>query len=421
MNTLYVGIDVSSADLVVCFMDHQGDTLDQELTVDNSLSGARTLEKTIIAHANAIKAEKILIGTESTSVYDLHIADFLASSDPLAPLHTSVFRINPRIIKNFKKSYADTDKTDPDDAFAIADKLRFGRLPHPYQAHMKHLPLQRLTRYRVHIVDAIRKETQCFLMHLFLKYNRFGDVRPFAHTMGATSIAAINDLSAEQLADMSLEELTAFVVKHSRNRCKTPTAIAQALKRAARESYRLRPTMAKSVDFILASIYRTIAALKHSLKELDKAIGLEFKAFPNTLISIKGIGPVLAAGIYAEIPDASRFPSDSKLAKFAGLTWRKIQSGNFTAEETRLTKTGSAYLRYYLVEAANSLRVHNEEYKAYYSKKFREVPKHRHKRALVLTARKLIRLVFALLTKKQLYDPCLRPIHRQANLLAERS
>lgn len=165
--------------------------------------------------------------------------------------------------------------------------------------------------------------------------------------------------------------------------------------------------MAKSVDFILASICQTIRTLKTSLKEINKAIEQEFSAFTNTLASVQGIGPVYAAGIYAQIGDISKFDSDSKLAKFAGITWRKIQSGKFNAEETRLTKTGSNFLRYYLVEAANSLRVHNEEFKAYYNKKYREVPKHRHKRALVLTARKLVRLVFALLTKNQLYNNCL--------------
>ena len=47
--------------------------------------------------------------------------------------------------------------------------------------------------------------------------------------------------------------------------------------------------------------------------------------------------------------------------------------------------------------------MHNAEYKAYYETKFKEVTKHQHKRALVLTARKLVRLVYALLKKGQLY------------------
>ncbi|SHH28698.1 hypothetical protein SAMN05421807_105253, partial [Virgibacillus chiguensis] len=48
---------------------------------------------------------------------------------------------------------------------------------------------------------------------------------------------------------------------------------------------------------------------------------------------------------------------------------------------------------------------HVPEYKEYYAKKFNEVPKHQYKRALVLTARKLVRLVDALLRKNQIYTP----------------
>ena len=73
-----------------------------------------------------------------------------------------------------------------------------------------------------------------------------------------------------------------------------------------------------------------------------------------------------------------------------------------------MTKTGNKYLRYYLIEAANSLRVHNEEYKAYYQSKYQEVTKHRHKRALALTARKLVRLIFLLLKNSQLYQERIR-------------
>ena len=117
------------------------------------------------------------------------------------------------------------------------------------------------------------------------------------------------------------------------------------------------------------------------------------------------MGPVYSAGIFAEIGDITRFGSQAQLAKFAGLTWRKTASGDFVGQITRMTKSGNQYLRYYLVEAANSLRVHNEEYRAYYQAKYKEVTLHQHKRALALTARKLVRLVFALLSKNQLYQP----------------
>ncbi|MCH4198832.1 MAG: IS110 family transposase, partial [Clostridium tyrobutyricum] len=43
------------------------------------------------------------------------------------------------------------------------------------------------------------------------------------------------------------------------------------------------------------------------------------------------------------------------------------------------------------------------EYNDYYHKKYNEALIHKHKRALALTGRKLIRLIFALLSKNQLY------------------
>src|SRR3712207_8409507 len=61
-------------------------------------------------------------------------------------------------------------------------------------------------------------------------------------------------------------------------------------------------------------------------------------------------------------PYTTLFRSDeAKVAKFAGFTWRKHQSGQFVAEETPLTRRGNAYLRYYLVEAANAVRMHTAE------------------------------------------------------------
>lgn len=82
------------------------------------------------------------------------------------------------------------------------------------------------------------------------------------------------------------------------------------------------------------------------------------KRFFNPLLSIKGIGPVYGVGIFASIGDIKRFSSDDKIAKLAGLGWKRKQSGKFEAEERRLIRQADRYLRYYL-----------EEYRIYYRKK----------------------------------------------------
>ena len=144
-----------------------------------------------------------------------------------------------------------------------------------------------------------------------------------------------------------------------------------------------------------------IRACEKLIKRLDRDIATYMEPVPNPLLSVRGWGPVITAGILAEIADRARFPGDPQLAKYAGLVWRKHASSHCVAEDTRLSKVGNVYLRYYLVQGANLLRQYNLDYQAYYQRKVEQVPKHKHKRALVLTARKLVRLVYALLTKNE--------------------
>ena len=72
-------------------------------------------------------------------------------------------------------------------------------------------------------------------------------------------------------------------------------------------------------------------------------------------------------------------------------------------KDTCLIKSGNRYLRYYLLEAVNSVRRCDSEFRRYYDLKFKEINKHQHKRALALTARKLVRLLFRLLKDNRLY------------------
>ena len=133
-------------------------------------------------------------------------------------------------------------------------------------------------------------------------------------------------------------------------------------------------------------------------------------------------GLVLAAGITAEIGDLQRFFHTPKwdkhhkryrprtqrevedaVAKLAGLWWPRSESGDFAAEDRHLAITGNRYLRYYFVQAANGMRPHIPAYTRFYALKFREATHHKHKRALVLSARKSVGLFVALLHRKEAF------------------
>jgi transposase len=70
-----------------------------------------------------------------------------------------------------------------------------------------------------------------------------------------------------------------------------------------------------------------------------------------TLQQLRGIGPVLALTIRAEIGDIHRFPSGAHLASYAGLVPRVAMTGGHY-RYGRITKRGSPWLRWALIEAA---------------------------------------------------------------------
>lgn len=191
--------------------------------------------------------------------------------------------------------------------------------------------------------------------------------------------------------------------KKRKNHFDDPEEIAEAVQRAAKNSYRPPQVIADAAKQMLAISMNTIRLLQKQIKEYDKAIEKMLEAFPQTLTSIKGIGNIYAAGIIAEIGDINRFPSQASLAKYAGLVWTQHQSSDFEAEDKRMIQGGNHHLKYYLCEAANALRRCDPEFKHFYALKYKEANKHNHKRALALTARKLVRLVYTLLKTNRLY------------------
>ena len=414
--TLYLGIDVSMAENTCCFLLQDGTEARRRFTVPNNLPGAEQLVGNTLEVMEQFRLDRLLVGLEATNLYWWHLACLLHSSPQLSGFQPQVYAFNPRLIKGFKKALSDKPKSDVRDAYVIAERLRFGRLPSPFLPNELYQPLQRLTRFRCHLMDQITREKNYFLSFLFLKFSEYQNLDPFSNTFGAASQAVLTDyLTVDEIVATPVEELVGLLVREGRNHFSSPEAIAAAVKMAARDSYRPHPVLNEPLNFILSTTMENIRTLTGQIKTLDKAIEREVRKFPNPLISVPGLGPVFVAGIMAEIQDIHRFPDHVPLAKFAGLFWRTSESGSFQAQETSLGKSGNAYLRYYLIEAANSVRMHNAEYGRYYQTKYDESSKHKHKRALVLTARKLVRLVDAMLRHNQLYVPQPRDSAQEVN------
>jgi len=117
------------------------------------------------------------------------------------------------------------------------------------------------------------------------------------------------------------------------------------------------------------------------------------------LMSIPGVGFISALTLYAEICDVKRFSNPEKLAHYAGLVPRVHQSGehSFMGRETR----GDAWLKWILIEAAWShVRYCPMGHLAEVFKEARN-RKGNSRDAIKIVARKLVNVVWAVLTYEE--------------------
>src|SRR5690554_1833459 len=278
----------------------------------------------------------------------------------------------------------------------------------------QHLSLQRLTRHRHHLIKQVSREKAYVLNNIFLKFSQLAvldrkEGHPFSNTFGASSKAILTEFfTPEDILNMSLKELTDYFIQKSKGRFKDPEDTAKLLQKAARDSYRLDKVAYEPLNIAIASSLNLLKTYTKEIKEVDKAIEKNLKGLLTQeyqcLMSIPGIGPISTAGILSEIGSMHNFKSADALAQYAGITWRTKQFGNFTNENSNLSQTGNSFLRYYILEATNSARRKEYSLAKQYQKKYDESRTHHHKRALSLTSRKFIRMIFAMLRKNQLYS-----------------
>jgi len=403
---LLVGVDPHRKTNTVCMMNQEGQEACDRFTVQNNRPGTAAFVREVAQRVVEGEFDAIYIATEATGWYWWHFFQTLDRDPVLNCWPVTLYPFNPRLTANYKKTFVDLDHDDPIDAFVVADRLRMGRdLPAPFHYEERYFPVRMLTRYRYHLVHQLAREKAYCLAILYFKYSEYSrnDKKPFSNLFGATSRAVIQEFaSLEEIAALPFDELLEFIDCTGKRRFSDPADNARRLQRVAHDSYPLPQAMRQPINLILSLSLRHITVLEGLQKRIQTAIAEGMQSIHHSLDTIPGFGPVFSGGIVTEIGDLARFDYDqAKVAKYAGLKWRKTKSADFQAEETRLTRTGNRYLRYYLCEAANRVRLSAPEYRLYYDRKFHEVRKHQHKRAIVLTARKLVRLVVRLLTTNE--------------------
>ena len=158
-----------------------------------------------------------------------------------------------------------------------------------------------------------------------------------------------------------------------------------------------------------SNVSASIELIDHLERQIDQ-INRRLRAghadhpYIPVLLTVPGIGWVLAFTIAAEIGQIERFSSPEKLTGYTGLCPRVHQSGD-ADRRGPLTKHGPSYLRWALLEATmHALR--HRAYAARYQRTKRRLGKQRGaKVAQVDIARRLAHAIWHMLTRNEQFAP----------------
>ena len=422
---LLVGDDVSSIRNDVCVLSATGEVLLNHQPFANDVPGYHAMRDTLLDLLDQTSAGGFDYAGEATGWYWFHTFYALAHDEALNGIDVRLSLFNPRQTHAFKKVMASRDHSDPKDARVVAERARFARAEHPPVLDDTWLGRRLLTRHYYHLSHALAAEKTYFSAFLFLKASAYRQLKLFTDVFGATSSAILTQYSTiQELADLPLAELEGLLKTLSHNHLPNVEEKAQRLHAVAVNSFPVPPHMIEPLNFVLRSTLEHIRFLEQQLSDTVTAIEQAFAGVRELawLMSIPGMGLILAACLLAELGPFDRFfdgtvtdpktghtraknarDAEASIAKWAGLWWPRHQSGTFEGEITRMAKDGNRYARYALIQLANCLREHSAEFAAYYDRKHAESKTHAHKRALVLSARKAIGLIVALLHTGQTY------------------
>ena len=387
----YLGIDIGKKKHVASMLaEGAKKPLFKAFSFANTAEGAQQLVTKISEISQDV--HEVSVGMEATGHYWLALYSFLYDKGytlhVINPIQTDGWRKGIEIRKR---------KTDDIDSVLIADLIRYGDFSETLLADEDIQSLRTLTRFRSYLVDSIsdlKRKVICVLDQVFPEYETL-----FSDTFGATSKELLIQYSSPaEMENMSVDALTEFLEKASRNRC--GEAKAEQLLDAAKHSFGVTHCR-DTFSFQLRALLEQMRFIEKQVSDTEAEIAAIMEKLNSPITTIPGIGSVLGAVILGEIGDIHRFESPSKLVAYAGIDATVAQSGEFEASHNHMSKRGSPYLRRALFVASNvAVRV-DPELGAFYQRKIAE-GKH-HSTCLGAVSRKLCYIIHAILTENRSY------------------
>lgn len=390
---ILIGIDIGKNSHTFSIVSKDsGEILLQPMEFPNTASGFSTLCSHLISYDKA----ELLIGMEDTGHYHLNLLKYLLEQ------HFTVALINPVATDMTRKMQGGVSKNDNLDSLTICDVISSSARKKSYRItkldRFEIYEQRQLTRHHHNLKEELNVYTnrlQKCIDVVFPEYNHL-----FKSKYGSIYMQLLKAFgSADKIANTELSEIEPFFEKQ---RGRQISLTPRLLQEAAQSSVGI-PSSAEEIQ--INHLLAQIELIQLQIKEIDKKIE-EFSLQMNSpILTIPGVSHFSGTSILAELGDICNYSSAAKIIKFAGLAPYEHQSSQYKAEHLPISKKGSKYLRKTLYQVILPVIRYNPVFQDYYRLKRSQGKGHRCAQGHCI--RKLLRIIYHLLSTNQAFDPLL--------------
>jgi transposase len=389
MSHFFVGIDVSKDSFSATGLDATG-AVKFSLSATMDKEGFSNLMKSITSNCDDLSS--VMAGMESTGCYHINLFSFLSAKE----INTVV--INPLLISNFAKLSLRKTKTDKKDSLTIAKFLMI------HKDSIRELSISQDTKdlrdvarereFVCNLIASTKNEIKRILQTIF------PELESICNVFTTTMLLFLKEFPSARL----IRATKANIVEKALLRCgkgRKVSISAEEIIRAAKNS--IAPnSLAKELILqqkvsTLLHLMEQLDALSSLLSDLCNSIAIEEL---EIITSIDGIGETTGAAFLAEIGDIANFSSYKSLIAYTGIDPTVYQSGKFEGK-SRISKRGNRHLRRLVYLMTIGVIRCNTFFRAYFLKRKNDgLP---FKKAVLATAHKLLRTIFAMLSHKTFF------------------
>ena len=393
---VFAGIDIAEERHVVRFIDNLGYELGKPVSFSNNRDGFAQLER--CAQETGYGNQEITFCLEPSGDYWKPLAYYLKEK------RYAVVLVNPYHTRQSKELIDNSQtKNDRKDAYLIADLGKQGKcfpahLPEGNFAELRELTLA-WTRANRLLVQA-KTYLSSFLVKYFPEY-----AGCFSDMFGKTSFYCLSRFPLpSDIEQFGLKRLTKLLKRIGRGKFSEKKIVLFYQK--AQTSIGLREG-SHAAKLALGDILKDIEMLlqwKQKIRE-QMVFCLSRSGYRDSLLSIPGVGAIMACFFLAEVGDPQRYNKASQIEKLAGLHLVENSSGKRQGR-LAISKRGKPLLRYAGYQVALSAVAKNQEIGRLYAYRLKETrnPKQEKMKIMICLAAKMLWIMFTVCKKNTVYQ-----------------